>query len=596
MAEVSGRTIKSTGEGGEGSENSSADGSIYCLPCTQDGTKISAEGFCKNCKEHLCSSCIMYHKKFGITKKHSILDKAQMPSTTYKSVDGVQCSELCPYHPMEVIKYYCPTQNTVHCGDCVAFDHQGRKFAYIPDVARKYVESEEFSELKNHDVDKEFTNCVTEIEKCLNETEEAGQSELQQIRHVRDELNAHITKQEHEPKITLNQIKESQKQFLNDRMACVHAKKSELGTETVNLLNSDDDIAKLFIKGKQFEGLLAACKTALADIKEGSARGLYRFQRNPLIDKLIQSTGALNVIVEEGSSKEKNINKGKGLQMVRSSAAKSFDILRKEIKPLGKIPLPPQLRRTLIASCITVLSDERLLITNNGGLSVTMLDTKSNLLLSSLALSSEPWDFCLVSRDKGVVTMPYETKNMQFIYIGDTELSLDYSISVSGNCYGVDCFENKLYVCYGQQKKIEAMTMDGKVIHEVSNNTTGKYIFNRLKYIKVQATESSNFIYASDAGRFTITQLNLSLQILKNLENPKLECPFGLEVVDSTQLLVCGKNSGVVFVLNTSNGAITRLLGIHNPASVCFCRDIEKLYVGVANKDVANDILKFDIK
>ncbi|XP_052765594.1 uncharacterized protein LOC128206899 [Mya arenaria] len=271
-------------------------------------------------------------------------------------------------------------------------------------------------------------------------------------------------------------------------MARVYAKKSELGTKNVNLTNNHDDIAKLFVKGKQFEGLLATCQTTVADIKEGSARGFYSFKRNPMIDKLIQSTGVLGVIVEEGSSKETDMDKEKSLKMVRSSAAKSFDIMRKEIKPLGKIPLLPQLQRTLTASCITVLSDERLLITYNGRLSLTMLDTKSNLLLSSLELSSRPWDLCLVSRDKGVVTMPYETKNMQFIYIGDTELSLDYSISVSGYCYGVDCFENKLYVCYGQQKKIEAMTMDGKVIHEVSNNTTGKYIFNSLKYIKVQAT------------------------------------------------------------------------------------------------------------
>ncbi|XP_052762320.1 uncharacterized protein LOC128204963 [Mya arenaria] len=553
--------------------------------------------FCKNCKEHLCSSCIKYHKKFGITKNHSILDKTQMPSTTFKSVDGVQCSELCPYHPMEVIKYYCPTQNTVHCGDCVAFDHKGRKFEYIPDVARKYVESDEFSELKNHDVVKKFTNCVTEIEKCLNEAEEAGQFELQQISQFRDEINAHLTKQEHELKQKLNQIKESQKQFLNDRMACVYAKKSELGTETVNLTNNEDDIAKLFVKGKQFEGLLATCKTALADIKEGSARGLYHFHRNPMMDKLIQSTGALGEILEEGSSKEKNLDKGKGLKMARSPVAKSFDIRRKEIRFLKNIPLPSQVVGELSTSCITALSDERLLITNPKSVFLTMIDTKSNLRISDLMLWSNPWDVCLVSCDKAVITLPFEEfKNMQFICIGETNLSRANSISVAGDCYGVDCYEDTLFVCYGKQTKIEAMTMDGTVVNEVSNKTVGKYIFNSLKYIKVHEIEGSSLIYASDAGRFTITQLNQSLEILKIFDNPKLKGPFGLEVVDFTQLLVCGKDCGTIFVLDISNGEIATLLQVPNPVYVCFCRDMKKLYVGLSNLRKTNYVGEYDIK
>ncbi|XP_052765361.1 uncharacterized protein LOC128206737 isoform X2 [Mya arenaria] len=577
MAEVSGRTIKSAGEGEEGSENSSADGSIYCLPCTQDGTKISAEGFCKNCKEHLCSPCIKYHKKFGITKKHSILDKAQMPSTTYKSEYEMRCTEPCPYHPMEVIKFYCPTHNTVHCGNCVAFDHRGCKFDFIPDIAKDYIESDELRDIRKHDVNEEFTKCEAEIDKCLNEADNVAHSELQNIRLVRDELIDHITEHENELKLKLNQIKESQKRFLNDRMSRVYAKKSEFGSETVNLLNNDDDIVQLFVKGKQSEGLLATCKTALDDIEKGPALDSYTFERNPTINKLIQSTGVLGAIVEKEDTQKTT---HAGLKMRKAQTLKYFDIRGKQVKVYEEIKL---FRIGFHSTtCLTLLPDERLLITDHENQSLRMLDTKSNKSLSSLALSNKPWGACLVSPKTVVCTMPFQTsKNMQFICIGDTKLSLANSICVAGDCYGVDCYEDTLFVCYGDQKKIEAMSMNGEVIHEVSNKTSERYLFNSLKYIKVHETEHSTSIYAADAGRFTVTQLSLSLEILKTFENPKLKCPFGLEVVDSSQLLVCGKDSNNIVVLNTLTGTMSTILeNIGMPSSAYFCQKSNKLYVG----------------
>ncbi|WAR05501.1 hypothetical protein MAR_020870 [Mya arenaria] len=67
-------------------------GPIFCEPCQYDESFEEVTGFCVTCSEYLCQTCCRDHKRNKVTRRHSLLKYAEIP--TYRRL-----RQLSNYRP-----------------------------------------------------------------------------------------------------------------------------------------------------------------------------------------------------------------------------------------------------------------------------------------------------------------------------------------------------------------------------------------------------------------------------------------------------------------------------------------------------------------
>jgi len=175
----------------------------------------------------------------------------------------------------------------------------------------------------------------------------------------------------------------------------------------------------------------------------------------------------------------------------------------------------------------------------------------------------------------------YDMKQLQFCRIVGDSLSLDESIQVNDNVLGVSaCGSSHLIVSYRSPGGVNIMTMDGRVTDEVDNQKTGKQVFQQPSTI---AMSNSGDIFVSDLGTSTIIQMDRIMRITQTFTSPMIKNPWGIVSVSTDQLLVAGRNSDSIVVLNPTSGTVTPLLGktdgIQQPLAMAWCPASKKLFV-----------------
>jgi len=125
-------------------------GAPFCQPCTDAGDSVAALKLCAVCKEWLCVTCIEYHRRFKATKTHTLLNKDSVSDTTAEQ-DQSNTTHYCYAHLTELIKYFCPTHDTVHCGDCAA--SKSGKLDKLSSISNNIRNKKEFKELQSNIVE-----------------------------------------------------------------------------------------------------------------------------------------------------------------------------------------------------------------------------------------------------------------------------------------------------------------------------------------------------------------------------------------------------------------------------------------------------------
>ncbi|XP_053385667.1 uncharacterized protein LOC128550495 [Mercenaria mercenaria] len=121
----------------EGEHGSDFEETMFCEPCNKEGNTVEADGFCSDCSDYLCSTCLKYHKR--LAKDHTLFDKSSMPQDF--------CLERCVFHPNDLVKFYCTKCDNTACPQCIPIEHQTEcsEFKHIP----SYMQSQDvYRELK----------------------------------------------------------------------------------------------------------------------------------------------------------------------------------------------------------------------------------------------------------------------------------------------------------------------------------------------------------------------------------------------------------------------------------------------------------------
>jgi len=235
-------------------------------------------------------------------------------------------------------------------------------------------------------------------------------------------------------------------------------------------------------------------------------------------------------------------------------------------------------------SDIAVVSPTRLLVTDDTNRTLRLVYSQNGGVVSQVSVPGRPWRVCLTGDGRAAVTLPSEMR-IQFVHVDGDTLSLDKSITVKGMVVGIVSSNNHLVVSYQDPGRVERITMEGIVTHELNNQTAGRKLF---KYPYFTTTSHDGHIYISDSGTDTIAQLDHNLQVLQVFTSPMMKTPLGIVSLSNNQVVVAGWESHNILVLDTTTGTMTPLLGqaegIQYPWSVDWCPDSQKLYVGLAGK------------
>ncbi|XP_053383731.1 E3 ubiquitin-protein ligase TRIM33-like [Mercenaria mercenaria] len=160
---VSGRKVSDFR--GSVSKSSAEDFDHSCEPCLAIGQYVEAHGFCVDYQEYLCNTCFAYHQRTKASKHHQLLDKGNIDKHTIHSKSSTVCTEKCPIHKNELIKFFCTNHEFLGCTDCITLNHRTCKIDFIPDKCVGIGDSNEYRETMR-ELDRKMKDMDTLIKKA----------------------------------------------------------------------------------------------------------------------------------------------------------------------------------------------------------------------------------------------------------------------------------------------------------------------------------------------------------------------------------------------------------------------------------------------
>ncbi|XP_068442318.1 transcription intermediary factor 1-alpha isoform X2 [Clinocottus analis] len=133
--------------------------SQLCISC-DDNTE--ATGYCVECVEFLCVTCIEAHQRVKFTRDHTIRQKEEM-STEAVGV-STQKPVFCDIHKQEPLKLFCETCDRLTCRDCQLLKHKDHNYQFLDDAYRNHKQH-----LENMTQQlQEKRKAIEDVSSCIN--------------------------------------------------------------------------------------------------------------------------------------------------------------------------------------------------------------------------------------------------------------------------------------------------------------------------------------------------------------------------------------------------------------------------------------------
>uniref|UniRef100_A0A3B5ME93 RING-type E3 ubiquitin transferase n=1 Tax=Xiphophorus couchianus TaxID=32473 RepID=A0A3B5ME93_9TELE len=152
--------------------------SQVCMSC-DDNTE--ATGYCVECVEFLCLTCVEAHQRVKFTRDHTIRQKEEMSPEAL----GVSTQKpvFCDVHKQEPLKLFCETCDRLTCRDCQLLKHKDHNYQFLEDAYRNHKQYLETMTLQLQ----EKRKAIEEVSSCIN-------SGLQQVEENRKAVTNEIKK------------------------------------------------------------------------------------------------------------------------------------------------------------------------------------------------------------------------------------------------------------------------------------------------------------------------------------------------------------------------------------------------------------------
>ncbi|XP_040008709.1 E3 ubiquitin-protein ligase TRIM33 isoform X1 [Xiphias gladius] len=218
--------VKDTTEATSTSDEKAAQ---VCTSCEDNAGTI---GFCVECGEWLCKTCVEAHQRVKITKDHKIRTKEDADSAS-EAVGTGQRPVFCPIHKQEPLKLFCETCDTLTCRDCQLLEHKEHRYQFLEEAFQNQKGIIETSMAKLQEKKNYVHYSVSQVQSRLKELNETHRKVEHEIKIAVFTLINEINKK---GKSLLQQL-ESVTKERSMRLVAQHKDTTQLAQQIHHVLN-----------------------------------------------------------------------------------------------------------------------------------------------------------------------------------------------------------------------------------------------------------------------------------------------------------------------------------------------------------------------
>ncbi|XP_052778889.1 uncharacterized protein LOC128216369 [Mya arenaria] len=512
---------------------SNKDGDLNCEPCLSDGRTRTVEGFCMECDEYLCQSCLDTHRILRVTKPHHVKRGEDIPRKKPNKLARYPAESSCHVHTDSKITSFCKSHKQLCCDQCVILGHKVcTDVKSIGDYSKEFVNSEDY---------KTAVQMLKNLQSAYTAKKKEANMNLEEV-----DLYYHNAMETF--KVELDKIKMSDIRTLKAVVSTYDSVLGQLGSwsesiDTYKNKNQDNELAILVLR---------------------SIRDVDTIKDN--IQKLC-SDGS---IVRYGFVPDKTSL----LRLVKAP----FLVRTITIKLEND-------ENTCNITDIALLRDYLVLFADFDNLKLKLFDTGNSTLVSNVKLQNNPRRISVTEHGEAFVTYNGQPKLLH-LKSPATDLTTFREINVDGKCYAVECFNKTLKVqCLNPAKTIE-VDEDGKQTRVIRNDLSKETTENGEQFVSFPQWSTQDpatgSMYVSCSSKDSITEIKSDGNVKLLVKSDKLNYPHDLCMDIDGSIIVCSYGSNDVFRVKR-NGDIQSVLPQpldFNPKAVALDKRTKRLYIG----------------
>ncbi|XP_070695399.1 E3 ubiquitin-protein ligase TRIM33 isoform X2 [Pempheris klunzingeri] len=201
-----------------------------CTSCEDNAGTI---GFCVECGEWLCKTCVEAHQRVKITKDHKIHTKEDADAASESVGTSGQRPVFCPIHKQEPLKLFCETCDTLTCRDCQLLEHKEHRYQFLEEAFQNQKGIIETSVAKLQEKKNYVHYSVSQVQSRLKEVNETHRKVEHEIKIAVFTLINEINKK---GKSLLQQL-ESVTKERSMRLVSQHKDTTQLAQQIHHVLN-----------------------------------------------------------------------------------------------------------------------------------------------------------------------------------------------------------------------------------------------------------------------------------------------------------------------------------------------------------------------
>ncbi|XP_063396739.1 uncharacterized protein LOC134681180 [Mytilus trossulus] len=523
---------------------------IPCGPCIEGKVNTTADIWCYNCDEGLCTTCSGHHKRYRLSRDHKTIDiKSYKPSVQV-------IKTLCDKHGQQ-LTLYCPSHLMPCCDECIPNSHS--KCMGINSLA-SVVEKTKIEKSKES-VEKEINSILQLLGKIVNNKSQnikRGEQEYESIKEfivkIRNEIDKHLTHLEKKIYQEADTILNQERSKATDLMAEIEGKQKNLKKMQDQLHTVIPHTSKLqsFLGVHQIEQKVHQCQRYIDDLENDDRVKEFtiKMEQNTEVEKMIKKLGSLGeltvVKIDMDLKKETSVRRE---AQVESQEQSNINNMTMTIEKKIKIKIKEYI------SDMICLSDGRLIIVEECD-KVNLL-TPDGKLLKKLPIPGGAWSVTQISQNTIAITYPYENAIKIFNIENETVTKV---IKLDKGCWGLSSSDDFLVV--GLSKgEIRIIDLEG--------NTLKSKQVECESYLKHLVYCNGRVIYSDYSGYAVHCVDQSGKQIWQYTQD--LSGPVGLCTDTYGNIIVADPNSHGIIVIS-KDGKESKVLisdGLEYPKCIC---------------------------
>ena len=100
--------------------------------------KRDVHGFCRDCGEFICNTCIEMHQTWKELSTHKVISLEQLKSDATKMVPPTKKTLYCSKHSGKELDLFCETDQELICRDCIVKTHRDHQYDLVNDAFPKH--------------------------------------------------------------------------------------------------------------------------------------------------------------------------------------------------------------------------------------------------------------------------------------------------------------------------------------------------------------------------------------------------------------------------------------------------------------------------